>query len=53
MHYLVVGNDAGSKVAKAEKLGMQTIDAPTFLKMSYLSEKIVIFKNTSCTALKK
>ncbi len=31
-HYLIIGNEAGSKVAKAEKLSVQTIDESTFLK---------------------
>ncbi len=31
-HYLIVGNEAGNKIAKAEKLGVQFIDEPTFLK---------------------
>jgi DNA ligase (NAD+) len=31
-HYLIVGSDAGSKVAKAEKLNIQPIDESTFLK---------------------
>jgi len=31
-HYLIVGNEAGNKIAKAEKLGVQFIDEPIFLK---------------------
>jgi DNA ligase (NAD+) len=31
-HYLIVGTEAGSKVVKAEKLGVQLIDETTFLQ---------------------
>lgn len=31
-HYLIIGNEGGSKVAKADKLGVQTIDEATFLR---------------------
>lgn len=30
-HYLIIGNEGGSKVAKAQKLGVQTLDEATFL----------------------
>lgn len=31
-HYLIIGNEAGSKVAKANKLGVQLVDESTFLQ---------------------
>lgn len=31
-HYLIIGSDAGSKVNKAEQLGIQLVDESTFLK---------------------
>lgn len=31
-HYLIVGNDAGSKITKAEKLNVQILDESTFLQ---------------------
>lgn len=33
LNYLVVGEDYGSKLDKAESLGVKTIDEKTFLKM--------------------